>query len=484
MSRLQLSLVACALTACDAPPTPTEPLAQRLEPVTSTTLHGSAGTATDPVPVVRVVNSSDRPVSGVTVLFTVDGGGTIEQDRVQTASDGNASPGSWTLGTTPGVHVLTATLAAGVKQVAFTAHVAAGPLAAVVMASGDDQAGRAGEPLPARLMIRATDEFGNGVADIPVTFEVIEGGGTIAGGVTATGSDGHATSGTWTLGAFGWPQAVRARAAGFELTFTAMVLADEAEATLTWIDRGRLQEISPAVGVSRTLRGSGMEQARELAWSPDGKRLAYEWPEAGWYAVYLASLESWQPRRLAARHSRPAWSPDGRRLAVATGDCVYTCDLYTMTPDPDAPDPRLLMNQGYFPAWSPDGSRMAYVRMSGDDGYHALHVMNADGSGDHEIVPVSGPAFDHPSFSPDGKSIAFAICLVICRLHVVGVDGFGLRQLLPEDNMHSPAWSPDGRWIAFAWIRDRVSHIAYVSPQGGAPVLVGQGKSPAWRPRR
>lgn len=45
-----------------------------------------------------------------------------------------------------------------------------------------------------------------------------------------------------------------------------------------------------------------------------------------------------------------------------------------------------------YPAWSPDGTRIAFL--STRDGYQALWVMNADGSGAREIGHPSGPDLD------------------------------------------------------------------------------------------
>jgi Tol biopolymer transport system component len=234
-----------------------------------------------------------------------------------------------------------------------------------------------------------------------------------------------------------------------------------------------------------------MAPARKLAWSPDGRRLAFEVIEDRRYNIYLATLDDWKPERRAVHFARPAWSPEGKTLAASTGHCIYTCETLTLNTDQPYTDPEHLVWDGWSPAYSPDGSRIAYVRMSGDDGYHSLHVMNADGSDDRYVTGGEGPAFDYPSWAPDGTRIAFASCTADgCRLMVVGSNGSGLREVLPGASILSPTWSPDGRWIAFSWIRDQhdwevegIATIAYVSPNGGTPAVVGYGRNPAWRVR-
>src|SRR5688572_15235378 len=55
------------------------------------------------------------------------------------------------------------------------------------------------------------------------------------------------------------------------------------------------------------------------------------------------------------------------------------------------------------PAWSPDGRRIAFQRHGGD-WFGDTYVINADGSGEHELTrDVQGV-----TWSPDGRQIAFA----------------------------------------------------------------------------
>jgi serine/threonine protein kinase len=77
------------------------------------------------------------------------------------------------------------------------------------------------------------------------------------------------------------------------------------------------------------------------------------------------------------------------------------------------------------------------------------------------------------SFSPDGKSIAFA-------MSADSAMGIYVKQLnqnepmkLTDDkwNNQTPVWSPDGQQIAFVSNRDDKSAIWTISPNGGTPVL-------------
>ena len=73
------------------------------------------------VPKVLVTDAQNRPVPGVTVSFTLSAGaGTLGANTASTDANGNATPGAWTLGSTFGEKVLTATVT-GLPPVTFNA---------------------------------------------------------------------------------------------------------------------------------------------------------------------------------------------------------------------------------------------------------------------------------------------------------------------------------------------------------------------------
>ena len=100
------------------------------------------------------------------------------------------------------------------------------------------------------------------------------------------------------------------------------------------------------------------------------------------------------------------------------------------------------------PSWSPDGKRIAFV--SERDGNREIYVMNADGGKPKNLT--KNPLDDrYPSWSPDGKRIAFTSERDDDReIYVMDVDGGNPQNLTnnPLDDWY-PSWSPDGERIAF-----------------------------------
>ena len=91
---------------------------------------GAVGTPVLSAPTVllRDTTAAHNPVAGVTVRFTVEGGGTIVRDSVVTGSDGLASVGTWTLGTALGVNRVIATAIGAIGSPDTFTAVAAAPV--------------------------------------------------------------------------------------------------------------------------------------------------------------------------------------------------------------------------------------------------------------------------------------------------------------------------------------------------------------------
>jgi TolB protein len=83
------------------------------------------------------------------------------------------------------------------------------------------------------------------------------------------------------------------------------------------------------------------------AWSPDGRRLAFDGYPKG---IYLMNADGSGQRRVTDKASEsPAWSPDGRRIGFESNGEIYVINadgskLRNLTHDP--------AYDGWF-AWSP-----------------------------------------------------------------------------------------------------------------------------------
>ena len=130
-----------------------------------------------------------------------------------------------------------------------------------------------------------------------------------------------------------------------------------------------------------------------------------------------------------------------------------------------------------FDAWSADGRQIAFDRFP-PDAPPQIWVMNADGSGQHLLLDDPAYADFVPSFSPDGRFVAFARCGQVdgvgCAIYRVRSDGTHLTAITHfqlEISDWAPTYSPDGRTIAFgSFSRGGVIAATYLMNADGSHI--------------
>ena len=133
----------------------------------------AGGELTDPL-VVRVLNRRGEPLPNQRVAFGLAAevpGARITPDTAETDGDGTARA-RWVLGNVSGPQTAVArVVGADALEVTFNAIVGAAGASRIEAVSGGGQAAAVGTELPAPLIVRVIDGFGNGVEGITVTVE-------------------------------------------------------------------------------------------------------------------------------------------------------------------------------------------------------------------------------------------------------------------------------------------------------------------------
>jgi Tol biopolymer transport system component len=218
----------------------------------------------------------------------------------------------------------------------------------------------------------------------------------------------------------------------------------------------------------------------EPAYSPDGKKIAFSSGRDGISHIFVMNADGTETTRVTGSQkndNHPSWSVDGKRIVFSREGALFVIPATGGAPRRVGHGYGSAMN----PAYSPNGKLISYDYRKPGYSNREIYVMNADGTG---IRPVTRLVYVSalPSWSPDGKSLAFqSNPLGHNEIYTVALDGSHLRQLTTSlTDVIQPAWSPVGPTIAYA------QDGSIWTTSAGTETQLTSGKNndsaPAWRP--
>jgi Tol biopolymer transport system component/DNA-binding winged helix-turn-helix (wHTH) protein len=276
-----------------------------------------------------------------------------------------------------------------------------------------------------------------------------------------------------------------------------------------------------------TMRSAFFHDCNTMSWSPDGKFLVFSEALENWGRVRLSllSLSDLTARPLTSPQNQefdcyPTFSPDGSSIAFASGPIgAVPGDLFVVNVNGGQPSRLTSNNSGGPPAWSEDGTEIIYS--SSSKGAPSLWRISASGGTPQRVASAGADAFYpsisrtgnqlayqaldqwdtiwrldlnderhakgppvrllsgrggswRPSYSPDGKKIAFeSDRMGYSDIWMCDSDGSNCVQLTSLHGLTGTArWSPDGRYISFESIAQDYYHIGLIELPDGTPHML------------
>ena len=199
---------------------------------------------------------------------------------------------------------------------------------------------------------------------------------------------------------------------------------------------------SPSKSIRQVTHETSAEDYPHL--SPDGKTLLVQSDRGGTLAVWLMDSNGVALSQLTAGQSMypmARWSPDGNRFVYLKERndslALLIHDLKRNV------EKQILITRYYlWPSWSPDGKKIAFT-LAGSEPSRGIWVYNMES--DKSVLLSALSAFaEFPSWSPDGKFITFNVEKENKRdIWIVSSEtGIGRKITLGSGEYSHPQWSP------------------------------------------
>jgi Tol biopolymer transport system component len=243
--------------------------------------------------------------------------------------------------------------------------------------------------------------------------------------------------------------------------------------------------VNAGLKVSPLTSSPGVE--RNVAFSPDGKQVAYVWTgdKGDNFDLYVKSIGAGEPlQRTNTRdfEMSPTWSPDGNYIGFLRGK--GDDKGFYIIPALAGVERKVADAHGWGAPgalaqavdWSPDGKTLAVVDKASDDDPWSIFLISID-SGERRKLTQPPPGYEGDrsiAFSPDGSRVAFvrrqAVGGDIYTVSVLG--GEPVRLTTDEAIVFGLAWTPNGAEVVFSSDRTGEATLWRVPAAGGDPTSI------------
>jgi tol-pal system beta propeller repeat protein TolB len=252
---------------------------------------------------------------------------------------------------------------------------------------------------------------------------------------------------------------------GRERRFALHGVSDEVERWLTGVRGIASTRIAFVEGTKMKVVDSDGANERVLptvgaalspSWHPSGRWIVYSDADDRGTRIAQIDLRTMRTSLLSASsrglNITPVYTKDGKNIVWASGGDSPP-ELYLASAAGDDSVPRPFVGRTGFettsPTFSPDGKQIAFV--SPRPLTPQVYTMNVDGTGLRLLTPVVPGKRSYRTsadWSPSGEEIAFQQQNGDFQVWTIGVKDRVMKQLTAEGENEDPSWAPDGRHMS------------------------------------
>jgi Tol biopolymer transport system component len=253
---------------------------------------------------------------------------------------------------------------------------------------------------------------------------------------------------------------------------------------IAYICNGDIYEMNLDTG--KVKRHSHGANYLRLDWSSDGEKIA--WAGIDFVRLWVTDVGNASPSQQSNETfaTAPEWSPNGKTLAfVSAGMPEKRAGLATIPVNGPGFQQKTIISQsedldgGSVGGidWSPDGEKIVF-NVDGPPGAKTgLYTVDTDGGYLTRISrPGIGPQTDvrqnnrywlDPTYSPNGKRIAFIKGWDDWQIYTMNPDGTDARQVTHDFGGYEfQSWSPDGEKILYEYLANGHRDIFVINADG------------------
>lgn len=166
----------------------------------------------------------------------------------------------------------------------------------------------------------------------------------------------------------------------------------------------------------------------------------------------------------------PVYSSDGKSIVYASGSEQGT-DLMMVNVDSPTVVQRLTFGRGSdngSPSFSPDGRQIAFF--SSRSRFPQIYTMDADGTNVQLLTPFTPGVRSYraaPDWSPDGRAVAYEQQMGDFQVWMIDIRDKQPRMLTNEGENEGPSWAPDGRHLVLSSTRGGSKQIWVLDTESG-----------------